>query len=94
MILIILILIKTCLKVFKVNCCRLINHLPLERLACLEVSPLDHVGSVLLNVVAQVLLCNFLCAGFFLSPSSGDTDDGYQWDVQTSEGWTPYWEPS
>jgi hypothetical protein len=37
MILIILILAKTCLKVFKVNCCRLMNHLPLEPLACLEV---------------------------------------------------------
>jgi hypothetical protein len=44
----------------------------------------------LLSVVAQALLCNYLCAGFFLSPSSGDADDGYQWDVQTSEGWTSY----
>jgi hypothetical protein len=30
-------LAKTCLKVFKVNCCGLMNHLPLEPLACLEV---------------------------------------------------------
>jgi hypothetical protein len=37
MILIILVLAKTCLKVFKVNCCRLMNLLPLEPLACLEV---------------------------------------------------------
>jgi hypothetical protein len=37
MILIILILAKTCLKVFKVNCCTLMNHLPLEPLACLEI---------------------------------------------------------
>jgi hypothetical protein len=37
MILIILILAKTCLKVFKFNCCRLMNHLPLEAFACLEV---------------------------------------------------------
>jgi hypothetical protein len=37
MILIILILAKNCLKVFKVSCCRLMNHLPLEPLACLEV---------------------------------------------------------
>jgi hypothetical protein len=37
MILIIVILAKTCLKVFKDNCCRLMNHLPLEPLACLEV---------------------------------------------------------
>jgi hypothetical protein len=28
---------KTCLKVIKVSCCRLMNHLPLEALACLEV---------------------------------------------------------
>jgi hypothetical protein len=37
MILIILILAKTCLKVFKVNYFRLMNHLPLEPLAYLEV---------------------------------------------------------
>jgi hypothetical protein len=37
--------------------------LPLEAFACLEVWPLGHDGSVLLSVVAQVLLCNFLCAG-------------------------------
>jgi hypothetical protein len=39
-------------------------HLPLEAFACLEVWPLGHDGSVLLSVVAQALLCNFLCAGF------------------------------
>jgi hypothetical protein len=37
--------------------------LPLEAFACLEVWPLGHDGSVLLSVVAQALLCNFLCAG-------------------------------
>jgi hypothetical protein len=37
MILIILILAKNCLKVFKISCCRLMNHLPLEPLPCLEV---------------------------------------------------------
>jgi hypothetical protein len=37
--------------------------LPLEAFACLEVWPLSHDGSVLLNVVAQALLCNFLCVG-------------------------------
>jgi hypothetical protein len=30
-------LAKTCLKVFKFNCGRLMNHLPLESLASLEV---------------------------------------------------------
>jgi hypothetical protein len=53
------------------------NHLPLEPLAYLEVWPLGHVGLVLLSVVAQALLYNFLCAGFFLSPSSGDVNDDY-----------------
>jgi hypothetical protein len=37
--------------------------LPLEAFACLEVWPLGHDWSVLLSVVAQALLCNFLCAG-------------------------------
>jgi hypothetical protein len=39
-------------------------HLPLEAFACPEVWPLGHDGSVLLSVVVQALLCNFLCAGF------------------------------
>jgi hypothetical protein len=37
--------------------------LPLEAFACLEVWPLSHNGSVLLNVVSQALLYNFLCVG-------------------------------
>jgi hypothetical protein len=37
--------------------------LPLEAFACLEVWPLGHGRPVLLSVVAQALLCNFLCAG-------------------------------
>jgi hypothetical protein len=41
--------------------------LPLEAFACLEVCPLGHDGSVLLSVVAQALLCNFLCAGSYSS---------------------------
>jgi hypothetical protein len=55
---------KTCLKVLKVNCSRLRKSLSLEVFACLEVWPLDHDGSVLLSVVAQALLYNFLCACF------------------------------
>jgi hypothetical protein len=44
---------------------------------------------VLLSVVAQALLCNFLRAG---SPSllSGDADDVYQWELQVSDNWIPY----
>jgi hypothetical protein len=42
-------------------------HLPLEAFACLEVWSLGHNGSVLLSVVAQALLCNFLCAGTYSS---------------------------
>jgi hypothetical protein len=37
MILITLNLAKTCLKVIKVSRCRLMNHLPLKALTCLEV---------------------------------------------------------
>jgi hypothetical protein len=49
--------------------------LPLEAFACLEVLSLGHDGSVLLSIVAQALLCNFLCTG---SPSllSDDADNG------------------
>jgi hypothetical protein len=51
--------------------------LPLEAIACLEVWPLGHDGPVLLSVVTQALLCNFLCVGSSLL--SGDADDGCQW---------------
>jgi hypothetical protein len=37
--------------------------LPLEAFACLEVWLLGHDGLVLLSIVAQALICNFLCAG-------------------------------
>jgi hypothetical protein len=50
--------------------------LPLEAFARLEVWPLGHDGPVLLSVVAQALLYNFLCADFSLL--SGDADDGCQ----------------
>jgi hypothetical protein len=36
------------------------------------------------------LVC-FLCAGEELLPLSNDADEGCQWEVQTDEGWTPYW---
>jgi hypothetical protein len=52
-------------------------HLSLEVFACLEVWPLGHDGSVLLSVVAQALLCNFLCADSSFSLSSGEAIDGY-----------------
>jgi hypothetical protein len=50
--------------------------LPLKAYACLEVWPFGHDRSILVSVVAQALLCNFVCAD---SPSllSGDADDGY-----------------
>jgi hypothetical protein len=65
----------TCLKVFKASCCRLIYPLLPEAFAYLEVSPLGHDGSVLLSVVTQALLCNFLCASSSSSSLSGDADD-------------------
>jgi hypothetical protein len=30
------------------------------------------------------------CAGEDLPPSSGDVDEGYQWEIQIDEGWVPY----
>jgi hypothetical protein len=53
--------------------------LSLEVFACLEVWPLGHDGSVLLSIVAQTLLCNFLCASSSSSLLFGDADDGCQW---------------
>jgi hypothetical protein len=58
--------------------------LPLEAFACLEILSLGHDRSVLLSVVDQALLYNFLCAGS-LSFLSGDADDDYQWELQVSE---------
>jgi hypothetical protein len=54
-------------------------RLPLEAFACLEVWPLGHDGSVLLSVVVEALLYNFLCAGSSSSLLSDDADDGCQW---------------
>jgi hypothetical protein len=51
------------LKIFKASCRRLMYPLPLEAFACLEVWLLGHDGSVLLSVVTQDFLCNFLCVG-------------------------------
>jgi hypothetical protein len=49
----------------------------------------------LLSVVAQtfaLVIFMYLCAGEDLPPSSGDTDADYQWEIQTDEGWVPYWD--
>jgi hypothetical protein len=32
------------------------------------------------------------CAGEDLPPSSGDAGEGYQWEIQTNEGWVFYWD--
>ena len=51
----------------------------------------------MLSVVAQAFalavffIC--LCAGEDVPPYSGDADEGCQWEVQTDEGWIPYWDP-
>jgi hypothetical protein len=48
-----------------------------------------------LSVVAQafaLIVFIYLCACEDLSPSSGDADEGCQWEVQTNEGWDPYWD--
>jgi hypothetical protein len=49
----------------------------------------------LLRVVAQafaLVVFIYLCAGEHLPPSSDDTDEGWQWEIQTDEGWAPYWD--
>jgi hypothetical protein len=32
-------------------------------------------------------------AGEDLFPLSGKANEGCQWEVQTDDGWTPYWDP-
>jgi hypothetical protein len=34
-----------------------------------------------------------MCVGDELLPLSSDADEGCQWEVQTDEGWAPYWDP-
>jgi hypothetical protein len=34
----------------------------------------------------------YLCAGEDLPSSFGDADEGCQWEIQTEEGWVPYWD--
>jgi hypothetical protein len=49
----------------------------------------------LLSVVAQaftLIIFIYLCAGEDLPPS-GDADEGWQWEIQTDEGWVFYWDP-
>jgi hypothetical protein len=36
--------------------------------------------------------CCFFCAGEDLPPSSGDADEGWQWEIQTDEGCVSYWD--
>jgi hypothetical protein len=38
------------------------------------------------------LIVFILCAGEDLPPPSGDVNEGCQWEVQTNEGWVPYWD--
>jgi hypothetical protein len=47
----------------------------------------------LLSVVAQafaIVVFIYLCAGEDLPPSSGDANEGWQWVLQTDEGWVLY----
>jgi hypothetical protein len=52
-----------------------------------------HIGvSALLSFsFSGFALLIYLCVGS-LSLPSGDAKGGYQWEVQTQDGWTPYWE--
>jgi hypothetical protein len=45
-----------------------------------------------LSVVTQVFALDifiYLCAAEDLPHSSGDVDEGYQWEIQTDEDWVP-----
>jgi hypothetical protein len=49
----------------------------------------------LLSVVAQasaLIVFIYLCAGEDLPPSD-NADEGWQWEIQTDEGWVSYWDP-
>jgi hypothetical protein len=49
----------------------------------------------LLSVVVQafaLVVFIYLCAGEDLPPF-GDVDEGWQWEIQTDEGWDSYWDP-
>jgi hypothetical protein len=49
----------------------------------------------LLSVVTQafaLVVFIYLCAGEDLPSSSGDADEGCQWEIQTDEGWVSYWD--
>jgi hypothetical protein len=48
-----------------------------------------------MSVVAQafalvVFIC--MCAGEDVFPSFNEADEGCKWEVQTNEGWVPYWD--
>jgi hypothetical protein len=46
-----------------------------------------------LSVVAQafaLVIFIYLCAGEDLPLSSGDADEGWQWEIQTDGGWVSY----
>jgi hypothetical protein len=66
-------------------------------------SPLFHLKPCMSRIcglwafgVAQALVLVvfiYLCAGEDLPPSFGDADEGWQWEIQTDEGWVSYWDP-
>jgi hypothetical protein len=47
----------------------------------------------MLSIVAQALLLCLLYTGEEALPLASDANKGCQWEVQTDEGWTPYWNP-
>jgi hypothetical protein len=38
------------------------------------------------------LIVPCLCVSEDLPPSSDDTNEGYQWEIQTDEDWIPHWD--
>jgi hypothetical protein len=49
------------------------------------------MGVLLSFYCSSFALLNYLYAGSFSLPF-GDAEGRYQWMVQTSDSWTPYWE--
>jgi hypothetical protein len=60
--------------------------------ACLAVIFWSHRISLAESSHSSFALMVFLCTGEEPLPLSGDADEGCRWEVQTDEGWTPYWD--
>jgi hypothetical protein len=44
------------------------------------------------NRSSFALVVFIMCVGEDLPPSSGNTDEGCQWEIYIDEGWVTYWD--